>query len=1109
MRFSILGPLLVHDATGRPVTIGGARLRTLLTLLLLRPGQRVTTDELTDAIWAGDPPASAGNALQALVSRLRRALGEGVGIDGDASGYRLAIDPGQVDLAEFETLSRRGRSALAAGKAADAARDLGEALALWRGPALPDLTAHGLAEDTALRLSETHRAAVEDHLTALSDLGLHAEVLPEAEALYRRAPHRERPLAILVRALAATGRTADALAVYEGFRAHLADELGLDPSPQLRDLHLRLLRGELDAPRSAGDPEPSATAVPGSASGTAGKGPSRQAPPLRLPVTLTSFVPRDAEVDTAVDLLSRERLVTLLGPGGAGKTRLAIESVSALAARAPHLLARGGWFVELASRAAADVPQALVDALELREHAVIQAHSTSAVATPPMERVVSFVGDRPVLIVLDNCEHLVEDVAQAVAPLLARCPRLRILATSREPLGVPGEQLLSVPSLELPPEGATTDRAAACSSVVLFTERAAAVRPGFSVTSDNVAHVVRVTRELDGMPLALELAAARLRSMTIAQLADRLRDRFRLLTGGTRSALPRHRTLRAVVDWSWELLDESERRLLRRLSIFSGGATLEAVERVCADPGTEGEVGGHDVWGVLFALVDKSLVVAENPARDDTPPRYRQLETVRAYAAERLDLSEEEERVRDAHARYVRDLWRWADPLLRGPRQEELLAVLNAEASNCGAAVRWAVERGDVELGLDLVEYTQWYWILGGSWRQLHRWAGDVLDMVGDRVPEGRAVAYACALLHHADTTTDQEEVLERVRAVEAVLEEAGERAEEHHMLVYGLVYQALLEGSASVTYARLTAAANQPDPWMRAMVRLLLSLFDAISGHVGPSLERATAALEEFRARGDTWGQCQALVQVVDTHRFGDLERCRELLTEGIRMAGDAGLDAMAAMFRVRRAQTLTDLGDLEAAHHDLRALRASGKPIEKEHMVLLRLTEAQWLRETDDLAAAREVLDRVGRDLSDLGGFSPIYVEAAWRALYTTVAWRSGDTAEAWRQAGRAWWLGSQGLGGPVCAEVLDVLAMMVAEEDPHRAALLLGASETLRGVPDTATPFVVRARELARRGLGAAEYARLVDGVRAAGAARARESVDAWLAPILPDDTRSHGE
>jgi len=1088
VRFSILGPLLVHDATGRPVTIGGARLRVLLSLLLLSPGQRVSVERLTDGIWAGNPPAAAGNALQALVSRLRRALGAGAVIDGDGTGYRLAVDPAQVDADRFEALAGQGRGHLVSGRAADADRALGEALALWRGPALSDLTAHGIAEDIALALSETHRSATEDHLAARADLGHHAEILPRVEALARREPGRERPVELLMRVLAATGRTADALAAYDRFRAGLADGLGLDPSPQLRDTHLRLLRGEFDA-RS---PAPA------------------DRPQLHLPVALTSFVPRDTEVGTAVGLLTRERLVTLTGPGGAGKTRLSIEAAAALAARAPQSLARGCWFVELASRTGADVLEALVGALDLRPHAMIRTRSPS-VPMPPLERVVSHIGDHPALIVLDNCEHVVEDVAGAVEFLLARCPRLRVLATSREPLGVPGEQLMPVPPLALPPEGADAGKAVAYSSVALFAERAGAVRPGFSVTPDNVAHVVRVVRELDGIPLALELAAARLRSMTTAQLSERLADRFRLLTGGSRGALPRHRTLRAVVDWSWELLDEPERRLLRRLSVFTAGATLEAIERVCADPSpdpsAEGGVDGRDVWTVLFSLVDKSLVTAENPARDDAPPRYRQLETVRAYAAERLALGGEEVRVRDAHALHIRDLWRMADPLLRGPRQAELLARLAPESADHGAAVRWAVERRDAGLALDLVEYTQWYWTLSGSWRQLGRWSAAVLDMLGDRIPEGRALAYASCLFHRAgEGAADNDVALGRVREVEEIVAAAGERIERHPVLVYCLLYRAMLLGRAGDAHERLLAALDQPDPWMRAMVRVLLSLLDAVTGHTGESLGRAEAALEEFRACGDAWGGCQALAQVVDVHRFEDLERCCELLTEGIRQAEESGLTGMAAVFRVRRAQALTDLGDLEAARLDLTALFDFEGPVQDEHMVLLWLAEAQWLREAGELERARAVVERLREELTCLGGFSPVYIEGGLGVMSAILHWRSGEQEAAWRDIGRAWWLASQGLG-PVCAEILDVFAMMLVRESPCRAARVLGYSEALRGIPDNTTPYVVRAREQARRELGGAEYERLVAEARGTVKDEVLARVGEWLAPLAPDE-RSGG-
>ncbi|MDT0329632.1 AfsR/SARP family transcriptional regulator [Nocardiopsis lambiniae] len=1110
MRFSTLGPLLVHDAAGEPVTIGGARLRTLLGLLLLSPDHWVTTDRLLASVWEDAPPVGATNALQALVSRLRRALAGGAEIEGGPQGYRLAVAPDRVDLFVFEDLVREGRSHRAAGRPAPALADLERALGLWRGPALVDLTTRGLAEGVAARLAETRSTAREERLAALLDLGRTADAVAEAEALAEGEPHRERPLELLVRALAAAGRTADALDVYARFRARLADDLGLDPSPRLAEVHLRLLRGELSAPTTtaaatARAPRP----VPDRPGPSAGTAPSGGAPvsveavPVRLPVPLTGFVPR-AEVDIAVDLLSRDRLVTLLGPGGAGKTRLAVEAATAFAARVPGLIDRGAWFVELAPLTeGVDIPDAVADTLGLREHALLQARS--APPPPPAERVAAFIADQPLLLVLDNCEHLVADAARFTALLLSRCPRLRVLATSREPLGTPGEHLLPVPSLSLPAEHADAEEAAAAPSVVLFTERARAVRPGFAVTDDNVPHVVRIVRALDGMPLALELAAARLRVMTPDHLADRLDDRFRLLGGGVRRT-PRHSTLRAVVDWSWDLLDEAGRRLLRRLSVFAGGASLDSLERVCADPDRPGTVAGHDVWTVLFDLVDKSLVIAEDPRRAQAPPRYRLLETVRAYAAGRLADAGEVDRVRDAHARHVRDLWRTADPLLRGPRQGELLARLHDENDDFALAVRWALERRDVATALDLIEYSQWYWTLGDSWEPLSRWSKEVLDLMGDEVPAGRAVAHASCLFHlSASSVTSLDDVQGHVRAVEEALAVEGLLPEDHPLLVYVLMYRVILEGDGT-TRARIARALDGPDPWMRAMVRLLLSLADALSGRLPSALEQATEALEGFRALDDAWGQCQALAQVIDVRRYDDLDHCRELMAEGILLAEGRSLEGMAGVFRIRRAQIHIDRGDLVAARADLDLASAAGGPAQPEHRVLLLLAEAQWERERGEHARARALVDRIGPLVEALGGFAPTYVEVGSSALAATISWSSGDTEAAWREAGRSWW-SVIGLMGPIRSELLEVMAAMTVEEDPHRAALLMGWSVGLRGVPDTTTPLVLRVDARLRDRLGDGEYTRIVSEAAASPAVEILEKASRWLSGIVPDPGSAH--
>ncbi|MGW9348455.1 AfsR/SARP family transcriptional regulator [Nocardiopsis flavescens] len=1254
MRFSILGPLLVHDASGEPVTIGGARLRTLLGLLLLRPGQWVAADHLLESVWTGAPPAGAANALQALVSRLRRSLADGAPVQGGPEGYRLGVTPDRVDLFVFEDLVRAGRDHRAGGRPAPALADLERALGLWRGPALVDLTARGLAEGSAVRLEQTHLTAREERLAALLDLGRTADAVAEAEALAGEEPHRERPVELRLRALAAAGRTADALAAYRRFRDDLADALGLDPSAHLEEVHLRLLRGGPAAPGgpslppapgpggasppgrpaagpavpgvggarafagageagpagpAAGGPHPGAgpsgagptvlgaegvppgagpsetgPAAPGTDGGRAfagssGAGPAavpgaggvraftdpseagatapgagsagsseagsadpaavpaapapwagrgspgpvpaagggsapagppgaaaapaaegRDAVALHLPVPLTGFVPRP-EVDLAVDLLTRDRLVTLLGPGGAGKTRLAVEGTAAFARARPDLSARGAWFVELAPLTeGASLPEAVADTLGLREHALLRARS--APPPPPAERVAAFIADHPVLLVLDNCEHLVDDAARFAALLLARCPRLRVLATSREPLGTPGEHLLPVPSLTLPAEHARAAEAATAPSVVLFAERARAVRADFAVTDGNAAHVVRVVRALDGMPLALELAAARLRVMTPAQLADRLDDRFRLLGGGVRGT-PRHSTLRAVVDWSWDLLGEAERRLLRRLSVFAGGADLESVERVCADPDARGTVAGHDVWTVLFALVDKSLVIAEEPRRPESPPRYRLLETVRAYAAERLAGAGETAAVRDAHARSVRDLWREADPLLRGPRQGELLARLHDEGDGFAAALRWAVERGDAELGLDLIEYSQWYWTLGDFLEPLARWSAQVLALTGGRVPPGRSVAYAGCLLHRASVDADSlGDVQEHIAAIEAVLAAEGHIPEEHPLLVYGLMYRAMAEGVDGATRERITRALEQPDPWMRAMVRMLLSLVDTLGGRLGPALEGAERALEEFRALGDSWGVCQSLAQVVDAHRFDDLERCERLLEEGVALAEAGGLRSMAVVFRVCGVQMLIARGELDRARAVLDLLAEQGRPSQPEHVVLALLVEAQWANEAGDQQLARALVERIQAMMEALGGFAPTYVEVGACALAATISWYEGDPARARREAARAWWT-VIGVMGPVRAELLDVLAAVEERADPCRAALLTGWGRALRGVADATDPLAVRTAGLLGDRLGAREFARLVGEGADLAPDEALDAASRWLAGAVPEE------
>ena len=679
VQIGMLGPFEVRTDDGVLADVPGARLRGLLIALALEPGRVVPKATLVDWIWGEHPPSDAANALQRLVSRLRKALPEGL-VEGQTDGYRLRVEPDAVDAVRFERLVGQARN----DEDPRRVRRLREALALWRGAAMQDV---GLPDSAAFdaavtRLEGLRLTAMEDRFDAEISLGHGAELVTELTDLVAAHPVRERLVAALMRALVATGRDTEALLVYERTREALADELGVDPSPELSALHVALLRGEL--------------------------GRREENRKTNLRAELTSFVGKDADVAAVRELIAEHRLTTLIGPGGSGKTRLATETARTLLGDLPD----GAWLVELAAIGAdGDVAQATLAALSLRDALLGEAPDAE-----PTDRVIAAVRERAMLLILDNCEHVIESAATFAHRVLGECQRLRILATSREPLGITGEALWPVAPLALPAEDADPGEIESAPAIRLLQDRASAVRKDLATDAHTLSTLARVCRALDGMPLAIELAAARLRTMSLDQLANRLDDRFRLLTGGSRTALPRHRTLRAVIDWSWELLTDAERVVLRRLSVFSGGASLEAAERVCA--GDAVETG--QVLELLTALTEKSLVLTEG----DRAPRYRMLGTIKEYAEQRLAEAGESDLTRRAHLAYFTELAETAEPHLRRAEQLEWLATLEVEHDNIGAAMRGALAAGEADGAMRLAAAAGWYWWLGG-----HKAEGNELIM--------------------------------------------------------------------------------------------------------------------------------------------------------------------------------------------------------------------------------------------------------------------------------------------------------------------------------------------------------------------------------------------
>ncbi len=823
MEFRLLGRLEVVDG-GRDAAPRRPKQRALLALLLLRAGEMVTVDEALDALWGVRPPPAARNAVQGHVATLRKLLGRDR-IATRESGYTIRLEEDELDVHRFERLlsDARGRPPW------EQAELLAEALGLFRGTPLQDFRYDDFARGEAARIEELRLRALELKTDAELALGRHDDVVPELERLISETPLRERFRGQLMLALYRAGRQAEALEAYQHARSALVDELGIEPGPELQRLERQILNQD-----------------PGLAA------PSAMVAAARLPTPPTPLIGREEELAEARRLLLRDdvRLLTLTGPGGTGKTRLALEVARSAAARFPD----GVFFVPLASLSDPElVVPTLARALGVGETA----------GTPPGELIADRIADRPTLVLLDNVEHVVA-AAPGVGTLLSAAAGLKLLATSREPLRLYGEHLYRVPPLE---------NAAA---TALFCDRAEAVGAIVDRAGADLAAVAEICRRLDGLPLAVELAAARADVVPLEALLARLGERLELLTKGPVDQPPRLRTLRRTLEWSAELLTPEERDLFARLSVFAGGWTLEAAEVVCGD---------GDVIERLAALADKSLVQLPS---GDAEPRQAMLETIRDYARELLERTDAADEPARRHVEYFLTLAEQAEPLLRGT-PGPWLDRLELEEDNLRSALDRLEAGGEARLVQRLAGALWRFWYLRGRLGEGRRRLERALAASEDATP-ARAKALIGATVMAANTG---DEAVATARAEEAI-----------------------------------AVADALGDRWSAAYATFML-------GNLAPAPVRACVLFEEsiraFRALGDEHSALLATRHLAFAHEaLGERGEARTLHEQNLARARSTGNQRMEASSLGALADYAMEEGRVDDAiallRHSLRIHRELG---------------------------------------------------------------------------------------------------------------------------------------------------------------------------------------
>jgi predicted ATPase/DNA-binding SARP family transcriptional activator len=963
VRFRVLGPVDVVGSSGQPLPLGPPRQRALLAALLVHPTTALSVDRLTELLWDGAPPPTAATMVHGAVAGLRQSLEPGRGrtaprlLASRDRGYTLDVHPGQVDVAEFEGLLTRGHRLLDAAPA-QASGLFAEALSLWRGPALSGIE-QAFARDAARRWEELRLECSEARLAAELVLGNHTGVVAELADLVARHPFRERLSAQLIVALYRCGRQAEALEASRTLRRMLAAELGVEPGPEVQRLEQSVLRHSEDL-----------------------AAPVRSALRNGLPTSFSTFVGRAQECEEVAELLESHRLVTLTGPGGSGKTRLAVEV-------ARHLVDDGTTEARLVDLAPltnpALVDEAIAGALGVRLGSGRELADAAATA----------LAGRHVTIVLDNCEHLVDTCALLVESLLAAAPGVRVLTTTREALHVPGEQVHVVQPLSTAVEADGWEHIAACDAVRLFTQRASSARPGWAVTRDNAGLVLRICRRLDGLPLALELAGARAASLPLGDLAERLDDRFRLLDPGGASRGGRRHSLAATIAWSHDLLSAPERMLFARTSVFPAGFGRAAAEDVARGGGLD----DRDVGLLLARLVSCSTVQMEDDA--DGEPRYRLLESTRQYGRERLD-ERSLAALQARHAHHYLELAQLAEPHLLREGAGPWLTRLHTEEDNFRAALEWSFgPDGDPALGARLVGCLWHPWDLRGARGEGLHWVRAGLEATGPHLPTERLGLLSAGALFHlgraefaaaADLTREQ---LTLARTAGARGWEGDAMASEATMAWA----RGEFDHAQQLYEDAVAASLDGGDVWRASLEEAQLARLHRDRGEPDAARAAGCRARDHAEHLGEELARGLALDVLSSVEqRWGDPATARRLIDQALthyRHVGYLEGEASASCGAGRGALRAHDLGPArDAFEHSLSLCRRIGHrggsataleglaevaaAADDDEWAVLLLGAAAALREqigtpltgvatAQHLRVRRRLIDRLGPDLAD----------------------------------------------------------------------------------------------------------------------------------------------